>query len=95
MSAPRPFRLPGDYPQVGDYIDDRLHDTDDDPSAPPYDSVREYDYEGAGSQASDLSSLCTSSSGDQDYDYLKDWGPPFRKLADMYGAGEGDDSSSV
>ena len=31
-----------------------------------------------------LSSLNTSSSGDQDYDYLNDWGPKFAKLADMY-----------
>jgi hypothetical protein len=32
-----------------------------------------------------LSSLNTSTSGgDQDYDYLNEWGPKFAKLADMY-----------
>lgn len=95
MSPPRPFMLPGDYPNVGNFIDDRLDGADDDPSAPPYDSVREYEYEGGGSNAGSLSSLVTSSSGDQDYDYLNDYGPPFKKLADMYGGGEDEDASSV
>lgn len=53
----------GKYPHVGDFIDDRLGDADDDPNAPPYDSVREYQYEGSGSVAGSLSSLQSSSSG--------------------------------
>ena len=53
----------GKYPHVGDFIEDRLGDADDDPNAPPYDSVREYQYEGSGSLAGSLSSLQSSSSG--------------------------------
>ena len=82
------FADPSDYPNVGDFIGDRLGDANDDPNAPPYDSVREYEYEGGGSTVGSLSSLQSSSSGDQDFDYLRDFGPPFRKLADMYGGGD-------
>ena len=53
----------GKYPHVEDFIGDRLGDADDDPNAPPYDSVREYQYEGSGSLAGSLSSLQSSSSG--------------------------------
>ncbi|KAK6174384.1 hypothetical protein SNE40_017672 [Patella caerulea] len=89
--APRP----GEDPDVGGFIDDRLGDADEDPNAPPADSVCEYAYEGGGSDAGSLSSLnTTSSGGDQDYDYLNDWGPKFAKLADMYGAGQNTDSNA-
>ncbi len=75
-------------PDVGDFINHRLGDADDDPNAPPHDSVREYAYEGGGSDAGSLSSLASESDlGDQNYDYLTDWGPRFNKLADMYGGG--------
>lgn len=82
---------PGERPEVGDFINQRLDDADADPNAPPHDSVREFVYEGGGSEVGSLSSLQTSSgSEDQDYDYLNDWGPKFAKLANMYG-GEEDD----
>jgi len=86
---------PGDTPEVGGFINDRLQEADGDPAAPPHDNVMEFAFEGGDSDAGSLSSLNTSSSGggiDQDYDYLNDWGPKFSKLADMYGLTfEGDD----
>ncbi|CAH1779064.1 unnamed protein product [Owenia fusiformis] len=80
-AAPPPS---GDNPDVGGFLNGRLGDADDDPNAPPFDSIREYEEEGEGSLALSLSSLGSGSSGDQDYNYLNDWGPKFTKLADMY-----------
>ena len=71
-------------PDVGDFINDRLQDADNDPNAPPLDTPHIFQAEGGGSEAGSLSSLNTSSSGSQDYDYLNEWGPKFAKLADMY-----------
>ncbi|KAF3842529.1 hypothetical protein F7725_024480 [Dissostichus mawsoni] len=55
------------------------------------DEIGNFIVDGGGSDAGSLSSLNSSSSGDQDYDCLSDWGPRFKKLADMYGGGEDDD----
>ncbi|KAL0188034.1 hypothetical protein M9458_015133, partial [Cirrhinus mrigala] len=55
-----------------------LDAADNDLNVPPYDTALIYDFEGDGSIAS------TGSDGDQDYDYLNDWGPRFKKLANMY-----------
>ncbi|NXX77024.1 CADH9 protein, partial [Urocolius indicus] len=76
---------------VQDFIHRRLKENDLDPAAPPYDSLATYAYEGNDSIANSLSSLeSLTTEGNQDYDYLSDWGPQFKKLADMYGGEESD-----
>lgn len=76
---------------VDEFINVRLHEADNDPTAPPYDSIQIYGYEGRGSIAGSLSSLeTTSSDSDQNYDYLREWGPRFRRLGELYSVGESD-----
>ncbi|XP_053268399.1 cadherin-10-like isoform X2 [Pleuronectes platessa] len=83
-----PFRRTSpikDNADVRDFINGRLQENDTDPTAPPYDSLATYAYEGGGSLAESLSSLESGATeGDQDYDYLGNWGPQFKKLAEMY-----------
>ena len=93
-SAPEPMsnrrQLPGDYPNIGEFINDRLKDAGDDDI--DQDTLRGFDLEGGGSQAGSLSSIGSSSSGDVDFGFLNDFGPPFKKLADLYGDEDEDEN---
>ncbi|XP_042629984.1 cadherin-7 [Cyprinus carpio] len=92
-SRPPPYKITPDNGIFREFIWDRLKDADVDPSAPPYDSLQTYAFEGSGSVAESLSSLDSlSTDSEQNYDYLSDWGPRFRKLADLYGHS---DSSNI
>ncbi|XP_029464034.1 cadherin-8 isoform X1 [Rhinatrema bivittatum] len=76
---------------VDEFINVRLHEADNDPTAPPYDSIQIYGYEGRGSMAGSLSSLESSTSdSDQNFDYLSEWGPRFKRLGELYSVGESD-----
>ncbi|XP_068253106.1 cadherin-12 isoform X2 [Nyctibius grandis] len=78
-----------DNTDVRDFINQRLQENDVDPTAPPYDSLATFAYEGNGSVAESLSSIDSlTTEADQDYDYLSDWGPRFKILADMFGEEE-------
>ncbi|KAM4028905.1 cadherin-10-like isoform 1-T3 [Anomaloglossus baeobatrachus] len=94
LLLPRSTASVPDNTDVRDFISQRLKEHDNDPTAPPYDSLATYAYEGNDSIAESLSSLESSTTeGDQNYEYLKEWGPRFNKLAEMYGNGESDKDS--
>lgn len=94
--AMRPGMRPmGNSVDVDDFIKTRISDADNDPTAPPYDSIQIYGYEGRGSVAGSLSSLeSVTTDSDLDYDYLQSWGPRFKKLADLYGTKDSADDNS-
>ncbi|KAG8442498.1 hypothetical protein GDO86_011332 [Hymenochirus boettgeri] len=76
-----------------DFIQRRLKENDADTTAPPYDSLATYAYEGNDSIAETLSSLespAVDEKLDDDYAFLNGWGPQFKRLADMYGGEESD-----
>lgn len=121
---------------VGEFINSKLREIDQDPVQPPYDSLQEYAYEGEGSMyGSTLSSLdvrveqsnetpikqpvaasttaapannnsnrlSTFSSqnraasehntADDELDQIKNWGPKFNKISDIYGLKSSNDES--
>lgn len=67
-------------------IEVKKDEADHDRDGFPYDTLHIYGYEGPESLAGSLSSLGSSSTGSNlDYDFLSDWGPRFRTLAELYG----------
>ncbi|XP_039982580.1 cadherin-12-like isoform X1 [Xiphias gladius] len=82
---PRP-PVSQDSADIRDFINQRLKEHDIDNSAPPYDSLATYAYEGDGSVAESLSSIQSLTIDlEEDYDYLNDWGPRFKTLAGIFG----------
>lgn len=72
---------------VHSYVLAKLYEADMDVWAPPFDSLQTYMFEGDGSVAGSLSSLQSAASdSEQSFDFLTDWGPRFRTLAELYGA---------
>ncbi|KAM9164656.1 cadherin-19 isoform 1-T5 [Pangshura tecta] len=68
-----------------EFILEKLKEANADPTAPPYDSLQTYAFEGTGSLAGSLSSLGSSMSHvDENYDYLTERGLDFKQLACMY-----------
>ncbi|XP_017260421.2 cadherin-7, partial [Kryptolebias marmoratus] len=76
-----------------EFIRKRLQEADLDPTAPPFDSLQTYAFEGSNSAAESLSSLDSLTTLDSlilldsehSYTFLREWGSRFRKLADLYG----------
>ncbi|XP_066578263.1 cadherin-12-like [Amia ocellicauda] len=78
-----------DSTDIRDFIHQRLQENDIDTTAPPYDSLATYAYEGEGSVAESLSSIeSIAADTDMDYDYLSEWGPRFKTLAGIFGEQE-------
>lgn len=69
------------------FIQEKLEEADTDPCAPPFDSLQTYAFEGTGSLAGSLSSVGSAvSDQDENYDYLNELGPRFKRLACMFGS---------
>lgn len=84
-----------DFSLFKGYIRKKVEQADADPSVPPYDSFQTYALEGSGSPALSLSSIHTlSTSSEQDFSYLRDWGPRFRQLAGYYAPAQPDEEGS-
>ncbi|XP_059750209.1 cadherin-19 [Balaenoptera ricei] len=69
------------------FILEKLEEANTDPCAPPFDSLQTYAFEGTGSLAGSLSSLGSAVfDQDENYDYLNELGPRFKRLACMFGS---------
>jgi len=83
---------PDDVPDICGFLDGKKQSVDNDPETNPFDDVRHYAYEGDGNTTGSLSSLASGTDeGDLNFDYLSNFGPRFRKLADMYGEDPSDE----
>uniref|UniRef100_T1PGQ5 Cadherin n=1 Tax=Musca domestica TaxID=7370 RepID=T1PGQ5_MUSDO len=91
-----PTSQPQEIPDIGGFLGDKKENCDREILSFPVDDVRHYAYEGDGNSDGSLSSLasCTDD-GDLNFDYLSNFGPRFRKLADMYGEEPSDTDSNV
>ncbi|XP_074059294.1 cadherin-5 [Macrotis lagotis] len=86
QKPPRPTHPQAVTGEMAVMIEVKKDEADHDDGGPPYDTLHIYGYEGAESIAESLSSLVTDSSdSDVDYDFLNDWGPRFKMLAELYG----------
>lgn len=73
-------------PDIQSFLQSNKDRIDGDPEASPFDDLRHYAYEGDVNSIGSLSSLNSSESdADLEFDYLHNFGPRFKKLADMYG----------
>uniref|UniRef100_A0A672NPU4 Cadherin-22 n=1 Tax=Sinocyclocheilus grahami TaxID=75366 RepID=A0A672NPU4_SINGR len=73
----------------------KVEQADADLSVPPYDSFQTYAFEGSSSPALSLSSIRTlSTTSEQDFSYLSDWGPRFRQLAGYYAPAQPEEEGS-
>lgn len=69
----------------GQYLSDVVRDADLHPQAVPQDSLQVFCTEGECSVASSLSTLSSSGLGEGIvYDDIKEWGPKFEKLSELY-----------
>ncbi|XP_076991392.1 cadherin-19 isoform X2 [Tamandua tetradactyla] len=69
------------------FILEKLEEANTDPCAPPFDSLQTYAFEGTGSLAGSLSSLGSEiSDQDENFDYLNELGPRFKRLTCMFGS---------
>merc|ERR1739838_660698 len=78
---------PSDPPDIKTFLQTNKNRMDGGPDATPFDDLRHYAYEGDGNSGGSLSSLNSGSDADEDleFEYLHNFGPRFKKLADMYG----------
>uniref|UniRef100_A0A3B4CG99 Cadherin-22 n=1 Tax=Pygocentrus nattereri TaxID=42514 RepID=A0A3B4CG99_PYGNA len=84
-----------DFSLFKGYIRKKVEQADADLSVPPYDSFQTYAFEGSSSPALSLSSIRTlSTTSEQDFSYLSDWGPRFRQLAGYYAQGQPEEEGS-
>ncbi|TNN78696.1 Cadherin-22 [Liparis tanakae] len=84
-----------DFSLFKGYIRKKVEQADADLSVPPYDSFQTYAFEGSSSPALSLSSIHTlSTTSEQDFSYLSDWGPRFRQLAGYYAPGNPEEEGS-